>query len=94
MSGLLSKANAAEETVENEAKGEVTTEPETDSVPVETPEQTVENQTEQTDDPQVATAELSEAVEEENEDNFFPGPSMILTIFCFLISSLVYSKNK
>tara|TARA_B100001250_G_scaffold86148_1_gene71269 strand:+ start:2086 stop:3081 length:996 start_codon:yes stop_codon:yes gene_type:complete len=33
-------------------------------------------------------------LEEENEDNFFPGPSMILTIFCFLISSLVYSKNK
>ena len=33
-------------------------------------------------------------VEEENEDNFFPGPSMILTKFCFLISSLFYSKNK
>jgi hypothetical protein len=32
-------------------------------------------------------------VEENNDDNFFPGPSMILTIFCLLISSLVYSKK-
>ncbi|MGB1585212.1 MAG: hypothetical protein ACPHBS_05300 [Candidatus Thalassarchaeaceae archaeon] len=32
-------------------------------------------------------------VEENNSNNFFPGPSMILTIFCLLISSLVYSKK-
>lgn len=32
-------------------------------------------------------------VKETSSDNFFPGPSMILTIFCLLISSLVYSKK-
>ena len=32
-------------------------------------------------------------VEENNDDNFFPGPSMILTILCLLISSLIYSKK-
>lgn len=32
-------------------------------------------------------------VEKNNDDNFFPGPSMILTISCLLISSLVYSKK-
>ena len=33
-------------------------------------------------------------VEKENDDNFFPGPSISLTLVCVLVSSLVYSKKK
>ena len=33
-------------------------------------------------------------IEKENDDNFFPGPSIILTFACVLVSSLVYSKKK